>query len=265
MTLLIDLGGTKMAFCLIGADGSAHEWERPGLSPLRASDAELQAAFESIAPYAQALTSIHLYGGGITDPTVAARLRRFLPQGVEAEVASDLLGAARSLLGSAPGVACILGTGSNSGLYDGREITRNIPPLGYILGDEGSGASLGRRLLRTIYRQGTLRSEFEAEMGLTYPEVIRRTYAEPAANRFLASLTPFIAAHIDRLEHVVIEEFELFIGGIVKQYGSPCVAFTGGVAAAFETQLRQVCQKHQLSVVAITARPMPGLLQFHEN
>lgn len=265
MKLLIDLGGTKIAFCLIAPDGSTEEWECPGLSPLRASDCELHKAFETITTHANSLQHIHLYGGGITDPSVALRLRNFLPAGIEAEIGSDLLGAARSLLGSTPGVACILGTGSNSGLYNGHEITSNIPPLGYILGDEGSGASIGRRLLRKVYRQGVLRKEFEAATGLTYPEVIRLTYATPGANRFLASTAPFIKAHMKDLEDIILEEFEEFIGGIVVQYNTPNAAFTGGIAAAFEPQLRKVCQNHQLNVINVTARPMPGLINFHTN
>ena len=127
-----------------------------------------------------------------------------------------MLGAARALLSNQPGIACILGTGSNTCLYNGTSIIDNIPPMGCILGDEGSGAYLGKQLLNALYKRrlpSSLLMEFEAEYALSLPKVIEEVYRKPAPGGFLGSLAPFILEHIDAegMEELVADSFNLFI------------------------------------------------------
>ena len=184
---------------------------------------------------------------------------------VEAE--SDLLGAARALFGRGEGVACILGTGSNSCWCRGGEIVENVPPLGYVLGDEGSGATLGRNLVNGIFKGYIpLRDEFLAAHGLTYEEIIRRVYREPYANRFLASFAPFVHAHLDRpdIRDMVARSFADFAGRNLSRYPAHLpVACVGGVAAAFGDLLRETLTRCGREVVTIVRSPAAGLTEYH--
>lgn len=119
--------------------------------------------------------------------------------GAKVEAEGDMIGAARALFGNKPGIACILGTGANSCLYDGTKIVMNTPPLGYILGDEGSGAVLGKLFLNGIFKgclPSAIKKRFLKWSGLDYPGIINKVYREPLANRFLASICPFISEQI---------------------------------------------------------------------
>lgn len=266
MKLIVDSGSTKMHLCLLAPDGSFREFEAPGVNALTVAENTLSDLFRSLN--LPSLQSVTFYGAGVATPEIADKVRRALPPAPQVEVCSDLLGAARALLGRQRGVACILGTGSNTGLYNGSEITRNIPPLGFILGDEGSGANLGLNLLRAIYR-GTLgpdmRNLFESETGLTYADVLERVYRGPQPNRFLASLVPWIRSHASEfasLNRLVTDAFARFFSEMAGQYGETRIALTGGVAAAFEPELRRACPPG-LEITEICARPMPGLIKYH--
>lgn len=186
-------------------------------------------------------------------------------------------GACRSRIGPAgrcaglvrrgEGVACILGTGSNSCWCRGGEIVENVPPLGYVLGDEGSGAILGRNLVNGIFKGHIpLRDEFLAAHGLTYEEIIRRVYREPYANRFLASFAPFVHAHLDRpdIRDMVARSFADFAGRNLSRYPAHLpVACVGGVAAAFGDLLRETLMRCGREVVTIVRSPAAGLTEYH--
>ena len=179
------------------------------------------------------------------------------------------MGAAHALCGHQEGIACILGTGANSCLYDGERIVQNTPALGYILGDEGSGAVLGRKFINALYKgrlpQG-LREVFEQEMNLTMSTVIQRVYKEPQANRFLASLSLFIGKHLDMPEvrQLVVENFREFLRNNVKPYGRPelPVSFVGSMAYHYESELREAVQLEGLVVGKILKRPVSSLIRF---
>ncbi len=268
MQLIVDSGSTKMHLCLLAPDGSTREFELPGVNALTAAAADLRESFSSLG--LPRLRAVYFYGAGVTSVEVAARIRCCLPDADTVEVESDLLAAARSLLGHSRGVACILGTGSNTGLYDGRAIVGNIPPLGYILGDEASGANIAIRFLRGLYRgefEPSLRDLFERETGLTYSGVLEGVYRRPRANAFLASLVPFIRRHstsFPLLQASLDSIFGDFFRTLVGRYGETDVALTGGVAAAFEPEIRRACPAG-LSIVRIEGRPMRGLVKFHSK
>ena len=169
--------------------------------------------------------------------------------------------------GRGEGVACILGTGSNSCWCRGGEIVENVPPLGYVLGDEGSGATLGRNLVNGIFKGHiSLRGEFLAAHGLTYEEIIRRVYREPYANRFLASFAPFVHAHLDRpdIRDMVERSFADFAERNLSGYPVHLpVACVGGVAAAFGDLLRETLTRCGREVVTIVRSPAAGLTEYH--
>ena len=160
-----------------------------------------------------------------------------------------MLGAAKALLGNDEGIACILGTGANSCLYDGKTIIANIPPMGYILGDEGSGAVLGRTFLNRLYKEGHTATQqiFEEYTALTLADIIQRVYREPAPNRFLASIAPFIKEHINEpwIEETVEDNFRLFFKRNFARYNRPDLpcSFVGSIAFYFEEQLRAAAKK----------------------
>lgn len=188
------------------------------------------------------------------------------------EVASDLLGAARGLLGSEPGIAAILGTGSNSCLYDGREIIANTPSLGYVLGDEGSGNAIGRRLLSDYFKHQMPEEVsvlFEQTLGPTIPEVLENVYRQPGANRWLAGFAKFAAGNIghEYVHDLVAGCFRGFIRRNILPYdrvnkisGLP-LCFTGGVAFHFAGLLREVCASEGLPVSRIIQSPLEGLVK----
>lgn len=185
-------------------------------------------------------------------------------------VHDDLTGSARALLGDKAGIACILGTGSNSGLWNGREIIRHISPMGYILGDEGSGAALGASLLRAALR-GLLPDDLMAQWecsypGLDYASVVDAVYRRHEGSGYIASYVPFIQKHIERpaMQRIVMDELGRFIDNVVSAYPEarevePC--YTGGIASTFETQLRQVSFERGIGVGIIAADPLDLLIQ----
>lgn len=268
MKLIVDSGSTKMHLCLLAPDGVVRDFELPGVNALTATEAELRQVFSSLD--LPPLQAVYFYGAGVTSPAVADKVKTALPRANTVEVEGDLLAAARALFGTRCGVACILGTGSNTGLYDGKEIIANVPPLGYILGDEASGANIAIRFLRALYRDEVdlpLRRLFETETGLTYADVLDRVYRCARANAFLASLVPFIRCHSGEfplLQELIEGAFADFWRKVVKKYDCNDVALTGGVASAFESELRKTCPS-DISIISIEPRPMAGLVKFHSD
>lgn len=185
-------------------------------------------------------------------------------------VSDDLTGAALALLGGRAGIACILGTGSNSCLWDGRKIMRHIPPMGYILGDEGSGAALGAALLRAALR-GLLPDDLMADWESTYPgldyaAVVDAVYRRHEGSGYIASYVPFIQKHIERpaMQRLVMEELGRFIDNVVSAYPEsrdtePC--YTGGIASVFEKQLREVSAERGIGVGIIAPDPLDLLIR----
>lgn len=274
--LIADAGSTKIEWALISENGSSrHIGVTPGINPVMATDAALVRAIEGVVDLLNGVRpdKVYYYGAGCLPhivPHMAAAITEALGVG-DVSVESDLLGAARALLGRERGVACILGTGSNSGLYDGEKIIENVPSLGFIIGDEGSGAALGKHLLGDIFKgvfPPVLREAFFKETCLTLPEVIDRTYRAPEPNKFLASLVPFISRHIERphVRHMVTIEFCNFMARNVAQYSgydSMPVAFCGSIAANFRTQFQFAAASVGCTLGKVMASPIKGLIEYH--
>ena len=219
------------------------------------------------------IKKIVFYGSGCREETIPAMktiLHSAFNNNIEVEIYSDLLGAARAICGHEEGIACILGTGSNSCLYDGKKIVGNIPPLGYILGDEGSGATLGKIFINEIFKNSQmndLTKEFLQVLKMTEGDIIDRVYRQPMANRFLASLAPFIHSHIKRHEvnEIVTENFRQFLLKNVKRYHRDDlqVSFIGSIAWHFKSQLLQSALEENVYVGSVEKSPMDGLLRYH--
>ena len=275
--LIADVGSTKAAWTLICPDGSLLPYSDTGINALMAPSAELDAAFGRLKAWLTAgcrIDAVHYYGAGCATPElcdkVTAQLQAAFPDAC-IEVASDLLGAARAMLGTDRGIVCILGTGSNSCLYDGRNISHNIPSLGFILGDEGSGAALGKRLVSDTFKQQlpeSVQQRFLQTFSLTTADVLDKVYRQPNPNRFLASLVPFIAENLwnPYIYSLVRREFEAFLQRNVLQYPeahSLPVAFVGSIACHFRDVLDKVCADANIRIGSVAKDPMQGLIDFH--
>lgn len=270
MKLIADSGSTKCTWLL--SDGVATQAFRTrGINAVQHSEEQIRASLQELPPL-DGVEAIYFYGAGCgpSFPDVTEKLTAQLGSyfgAAEVSVQSDLLAAVRALFGQGEGVACILGTGSNSCWCRGGDVVESVAAMGYILGDEGSGAVMGRNLLNGIFKGHIpLRTEFLSDCGLTYEEIIRRVYREPYANRFLASFAPFVRAHLDcpEVRQMVVGTFSDFIERNLSRYPQDLsVGCIGGVAAAFEEILREVLTQHGHHVGTIVASPAEGLIQYH--
>lgn len=277
-TLLIaDSGSTKTDWLLLDNGRAVASHTTQGINPfmLESHDIRTILTNELIAANSRFIhpDAIYFYGAGCrSDMTelLAQVLNETLLPASAPQVESDMLGAARALLGHSEGIACILGTGSNSCLYDGNRIANSVPSLGYILGDEGSGASLGRRLAADVCK-GQLSSDicrlFFEETGLTTEEIIARVYRQPFPNRFLASLTPFLARHREDppLHALLTDEFTRFFQRNISAYKRPelTVNFVGSIAAYFSAELEESAHAIGFQIGQIMQKPLEELAKYH--
>ena len=278
MLLIADCGSSKIEWALLSPAGDTARFHTPGMNALMLTPAEIQARFAAeLMPCLgdpAAVGRVCFYGAGcVSDEVcgnVAAGIRGVLPD-VEVEVYTDLLAAARALCGQEAGIACILGTGSNSCLYDGNSIVSNVSPLGYILGDEGSGAVLGRTLVGDVLKRqlpSDICDEFHSRTGLDRLTIINNVYRQPGANKFLASLVPFLSENISRPEirNLVLGSFVSFFRRNVRSYAGhesiPC-GFVGSVAYYFADVLREAAAVSGCKVGTILKAPMDGLIKYH--
>lgn len=283
MTIIADAGSSKTQWALCLDDGRSIilppiEGFNPVTSSEETATQRISGARKMIleaCPQAANPEMVFYYGAGCATPQICHRISCILEAifHFPAEAHSDMLGAARSLLGNHPGVACILGTGSNSALYDGAEIIMNTPPLGYILGDEGGGAAIGKRLLADIFKglaPDEIRNVFFKKHDLDKATLIEKVYRTPEANRWLASFAPFVKENISHpyLDGMVTTLFEDFFMRNLSQYPNARqlpVSFTGSVAANFGTQLRAAGAKLGFTVAEVTKSPIEGIIRYHNQ
>lgn len=276
--LVADSGSTKTDWILDGQDGTRLEIHTNGINPVRdARDIIYNVISQQLLPELPsgiAIPSVYFYGAGCIAPfseNVQSVLAELMP-GSAIEVESDLLGAARALCGNEPGIACILGTGANSCYFDGQHIAQNTPPLGFILGDEGSGAYLGKILVAGIFKgllPLQLKEAFCQKFNMQMSDVIQRVYRQPAANAFLASLVPFIAEHRQQpqVHDMLIEAFRQFIRRNIIAYQHPelPIHLVGGIAFQFEAELREAVAAENMEIGQIVRRPIDRMVVFHHS
>lgn len=276
MILIADSGSTKTDWCLTDGARRQSRLSTQGINPFHQEERHIEAIIsDELMPQVgdSDISAIYFYGSGCLDSAVATMekiFKRFFAGATTIEVHSDLLGAARAVCGDDKGIACILGTGANSCLYDGRHIVVNTPALGYILGDEGSGAVLGRLFINAIFKgvlPTSVRDKFQEETGLSMADVIRRVYREPMANRFLASVAPFIHRNLDnpRLRDLVIGNFRDFFRRNILPYGCPelKVGAVGSIAFHFTSELAEAAAAEGFAIGKILKSPIEELARYH--
>lgn len=277
MILVADSGSTKTEWCLADGGKRVKTIFTRGINPVFESEDDIRAELQAhLLPELDGIQpeTVHFYGAGCAWEEVNDVVRRAIKSLLQCpvEVQSDLLCAARALFGRNRGIACIMGTGSNSCLYDGEKIVSNVSPLGFILGDEGSGAVLGKLLVGACFKNqlGTgMEEEFLKRFNLTRPEIIDRVYRKPFPNRFLASLSVFLNEHIDNpdIRELVRSSFDAFFLRNVMQYPDyqmQKVSFTGSIAWYYRTILKEVAAGRGIHIGTIIQAPMEGLLSYYD-
>lgn len=282
MNLVVDCGSTKTHWGLTGADGQPIIHASEGMNATLMGEDELRSAIAHGLPPRIRQTNpekIWFYAAGCRTSaqkaTISGVMKKFFPDAtVHAD--SDLLAAARALCGDEEGIACILGTGSNCCRYspaDGGKIVASVAPLGYVLGDEGSGTAIGKALLsdamKGIMPPHLSRRLFEFA-GTDYDGIIGKVYRSPAPNRFLASMAPFAAQEISEpyISELVITCFISFFRRNVCQlpeYDRFPARFTGSIAGVFAPQLHEAARDCGVKTGIIVAHPLINLIEFHNH
>ncbi len=280
MILIADSGSTKTHWCLMAANGQTSEFFTDGINPFQQTADGIRSTISNqLLPqiaklmWVGPITKIFFYGAGCTPekkPVVATALKACFKQAEEVLVESDMLGAARGLVGHTDGIACILGTGSNSCLFDGTNIVKNVPALGFILGDEGSGAVLGKRLVADLLKNQLgeeLKEKFLAQYNLTQADIIDNVYRKPFPNRYLASLSRFASENLDneKIYALVYDHFAQFVIRNLKQYPNLPVGFIGSIAYYYQDVLKKVLADYGMTFAQAIQSPMEGLKDYHKN
>ncbi len=280
MILIADSGSTKTDWRLIdlGNENRTSGFVSSGINPYYESEDEIISKLKGeVLPFVgdADLDEIRFYGAGCTEvkkEMMNSVLRSVLGD-AQISVESDLMAAAHALLGRETGIACILGTGSNSCFYDGERILDNVSPLGFILGDEGSGAVLGKLfigdLLKKQLPQDLSDIFWQSFPDLKQSDVIERVYRKPFPNRYLAQFTRFLGEHRDYeyVRHLLTNSFKAFLRRNVMQYDyqNYQTHFVGSVAAVFEDELREAADDCSVMVGQVMRTPMEGLIRFYQS
>ncbi|MBR6212741.1 MAG: ATPase [Bacteroidales bacterium] len=276
MKLIIDSGATKADWCLTDGMDIVREFKTAGMSVSVLSEEEIAGIIMegAVTIGNRPVTEVHFYAAGLIEGSeAAARTKDILSKAfgsAAVEGASDMLGAARAACGSSEGICAILGTGSNSCLYDGDRIVHTARSGGFILGDEGGGACLGKLFLSDYVKDlvpEPLSSEFGSAFDVDYTTIVRKVYKEPAPSAYLGSFAPWILEHrgdpyVDALVERNLTDF--FDRSLLRHGRTDLPAgFVGGFAAACATQLRSLADSRGIRISRILASPMEGLLDYH--
>lgn len=274
--LIADSGATKAEWSLVNG-GKVKTINTQGISPYFLNTEQIRdLLLKELSPKLKnvQVDEIYYYGTGCANPDNVKLIKKALKQvfpDAYMEVTHDLMAAARALCGPDKGIACILGTGSNSCYYNGKKIMRNSPGLGYVLGDEGSGAYLGRKVLQ-YYLYGTFDDELRGRFDLTYmtnaTEILENVYKKPLPNRYLAAFTYFLAENRGHymIENIIEDGLNDFFFTHLCKYRETWklpVNFAGSVAYGFRDVLAQLCQSYEFELGKVLQKPMSGLIAYH--
>jgi N-acetylglucosamine kinase-like BadF-type ATPase len=276
--LIADSGSTKAEWCYL-SDGRKKIIETQGASPYFLNEQQLVNMMQrELVPGLKARIpkKVFFYGTGCAAPANRAMIKRAIskifPQaGIEVE--HDLTGAARALCGKNKGIVAILGTGSNSGYYNGKKIVSNSPGLGYVLGDEGSGTYLGKKVLQYfLYKtfDKELQVKFNKKYRLDASEILDSVYKKPLPNRYIAAFTLFLNEHRGHymIENIIEDGLWDFFSTHLSHYRESSrtpIYFTGSVAFAFQDILKELCRTFGWQAGKFLAKPMEGLIAYHKN
>jgi glucosamine kinase len=279
-TLIVDSGSTKTEWALIDGSGNLiKKVHTEGINPYFQSEQTIisivQRLESEIDGITETVTGVHYYGTGCSSNANINILEHCLStvfKNASISVAHDLLGAARALCGRQAGIAAILGTGSNSCLYDGSEILENVPSAGYLWSDYGGGSQIGKNFIREYFEgrlEPDLSSAFESA-GYNRDSILDNVYKKDIPGRYLASVSLFIKHHISNAQvlKVLNECFDsFFIQQIAKYSGAANnqVHALGSIAFYYRPLIVQAAERHGFKMGKIIQSPMEGLIQFHSN
>lgn len=276
--LIADSGSTKTEWCIL-KNNKKTLFTTQGMSPYFVNGTQAEnIILNEVIPFLREnkVDEFFFYGTGCKNPSnikmFKSVFKKLFP-GAKIWVDNDLSGAAKALCGNKKGIACILGTGSNSCYYDGKKIVKNSPGLGFILGDEGSGSYLGKKVIQhylyNIFDED-LRARFDAKFVTTDSEILESVYKKPLPNRYLASFVSFL---IENRGHYMIENIiedglnDFFYTHIIsyKESSQLPINFTGGVAYGFREVIKQLCFNYDLQPGTFLRTPMEGLVKYHKE
>lgn len=278
VTLIADSGSTKAEWCLL-SNGRKKTFFTQGISPYFLSiqqiadiiNNELATRLKNVS-----IAKLFYYGTGCANLENARNVKKAIKKvfpNAQVEVGTDLLAAARAVCGHQKGIACILGTGSNSCYFNGEKIIKNSPGIGYVLGDEGSGAYLGKKVIQ-YYLYGTfdeeLRLKFEEKFGNNAADILDNVYKRPLPNRYLAGFALFLA---ENRGHYMVENIiedglnDFFFQHLCKyrEVWTLPVSFVGSVADGFKDVLIQLCHSYEFELGTVLKNPMKGLVAYHRD
>lgn len=278
VTLIADSGATKADWCLLN-NGKKKTISTQGISPyFLNTDQVAELVQQELLPKLKNITveQVHYYGTGCANTENARSIKKALQRNfpkAHINVNTDLMGAARAVCGNEKGIACILGTGSNSCYYNGKSIVKNSPGLGFILGDEGSGAYLGKKVIQ-YYLYNTfdedLRSLFDAKFVTNTVEILDNVYKKPLPNRYLAGFTMFLAENRGHymIENIIEDGLNDFFFQHLNKYNEVWkypVNFVGSVAYGFKDVIQQLCNSYEFELGTVLKNPMQGLVKYHNE
>jgi N-acetylglucosamine kinase-like BadF-type ATPase len=278
MIAITDSGSTKTSWVFIDKNKKKYNYKTIGINPYYQSIQDISNSINSeLLPdleFTEPVEKIFFYGAGLElqkqKDEVKAALKLCFPN-AELHVDHDLLAAARAVCGDEKGIACIAGTGSNTCLYDGNDIVKNVHSLGLFLGDEGSGGFLGKLLARDYIRKALpndVKDKFELFTPDRMEDILDKVYTKPFPNRYLASLAPFIVLNQNEkyCHDLAFESFNLLFQNCISKYDgyqSLPINFIGSIAARLENVLREVAAAHGASIGKVISNPLESLTEYH--
>lgn len=284
-TIITDAGGTKTDWLIWDHDtGVKEKFQTGGINASVSTDDEIIASISEFKDFACRCTKLsntdrlYFYGAGCNSRETCSRIENAIRtvfgfDFITSEIHSDILGSARALFGNESGIVALLGTGSASALYDGRQVIDAVPSLGFILGDEGGGAYFGKLLINKYFKRGfskELETLINEELHLNLTEVIRCVYREPGANSYLASLLPFIVKNKEQseLKNLIYDGINTFFQRNINRYHSAHelpLGFIGSISYLFADVIGLISGKNGYMITKILKTPLEGLLDYHKN
>lgn len=277
MKLIIDSGATNTEWVVLDGDRVAGRFISKGFNPFYTKQEEIeQVAREALTAsmHSFKINKIYFYGTGCSTPEncniIRDILNKFFPEAA-ISVYHDLQAAAVALLRNKKGIACILGTGSNSCLWDGKQIVENVPSLGYLLGDEGSAIYLGKLLLKKILggkADDEITRSFYQYVGMNFSEVLHKIYRDIDVKRWIGSLSFFVSEHIHhpQIKEIAKRNFQDFLTHQVSEYSGfrdVEISFLGSIAYYLQDVLKEVMEDSGLKTGVIMQSPMEGLIDYY--
>ena len=274
--LIADSGATKAEWCLVN-NGKKKTIFTQGISPYFLNAEQIRdLLLKELKPKLKNIwiDEIHYYGTGLFDPANIRMMRKLLVQVFKGSIVyadDDMTGVARSLCGRRQGIACNLGTGTNSCYYNGKKVVKGRPGLGYILGDEGSGAYLGKKVIQYYLYEvfdEDLHYRFTKKYNIDRAEIIENVYKKPFPNRYLASFALFLAENRSHymIENIIEDGLNDFFFTHLCKYSEIWkypVNFVGSVAFGFRDVLAQLCNSYEFELGKVMKNPMEGLVEYH--